>query len=231
MRLAKFIATAGVASRRSAEKLVKAGRVSVDGRAALDPALDVSSSNAVAVDGQPIHVPDERVVLALNKPLGVVSSAADPQGRPTVVSLVSAGVRVYPVGRLDIDTTGLILLTNDGDLAHRLSHPKFGVEKTYKAIVSRAPVSSGAIDALRKGVELEDGRTAPARVGRLAPDTLELTLTEGRNRQVRRMCEHVGHPVRRLERTRFGALELGSLKSGHYRRLNGSEVSRLQETG
>jgi 23S rRNA pseudouridine2605 synthase len=166
-------------------------------------------------------------VYALNKPAGVVSTARDPQGRPTVVSLLPAGARLYPVGRLDIDTTGLILLTNDGELAHRLTHPKFEVEKTYRAVVANAPVRERALQALRDGVELEDGRTSPARVKRVAADTLEITIHEGRKRQVRRMCESVGHPVRRLQRIRFGSLELGELKPGAHRRLTAAEVRRL----
>jgi 23S rRNA pseudouridine2605 synthase len=169
------------------------------------------------------------VVYAVNKPMGVVSTARDPKRRPTVVSLVPAGARLYPVGRLDIDTTGLILLTNDGQLAHHLTHPSFEVTKTYIAKVGNAPVSEPALRALRRGVELDDGRTAPARVRRVASDTLELTLHEGRNRQVKRMCECVGHPVRRLERIRFGPLELGDLHPGAYRRLSREEILALAQ--
>jgi 23S rRNA pseudouridine2605 synthase len=167
-------------------------------------------------------------VYAVNKPAGVVSTARDPQGRPTVVSLVPTNIRLYPVGRLDIDTTGLMLLTNDGELAHRLTHPRFEVPKTYRAVVSHAPVHARALEALRRGVELEDGKTAPAQVRQVAADTIELTIHEGRKRQVRRMCEAVGHPVRSLERVAFGPLRLGALEPGEHRRLTPAEVERLR---
>jgi 23S rRNA pseudouridine2605 synthase len=227
MRLAKYLASAGVCSRRAAEQLIRSGRVSVGGVAVTDPARDVGPSDAVALDGEPLARAAQRVVFAVNKPLGVVSTARDPQGRPTVVSLVPTGLRLYPVGRLDIDTTGLILLTNDGELAHRLTHPRFEVEKSYRAVVANGPIGENAVRALRAGVELDDGRTAPARVRRVAADTLELTIHEGRKRQVKRMCEHVGHPVKRLERIRFGPLDLGDLRPGSYRRLAATEVERL----
>ncbi len=214
MRLAKFLAGAGVASRRASEEIIRGGRVTVDGAPVTDPARDVTDESRVAVDGRPVAPVSELVVYAVNKPAGVVSTARDPQGRPTVVSLVPRGPRLYPVGRLDIDATGLILLTNDGELAHRLTHPRYEVPKTYRVAVARAPVHPRALDALRRGVELEDGVTAPAQVARVAADTLELTIHEGRNRQVKRMCEAVGHPVRRLERVRFGPLELGDLPRG-----------------
>jgi 23S rRNA pseudouridine2605 synthase len=227
MRLAKFLARAGVASRRDAEELVRAGRVTVDRVAVTDPARDVDSGVTVAIDGRPVEAQPPRVVYALNKPAGVVSTARDPQRRLTVVSLVPGEARLYPVGRLDIDTTGLILLTNDGELAHRLTHPRFEVEKVYRALVANPPVRERALRQLRAGVELEEGRTAPAGVRRLRPDTLELTLREGRKRQVKRMCEAVGHPVRRLERIRFGPLELGTLRPGEARRLSGAEIDAL----
>ena len=228
MRLAKYLASAGIASRRAAEELVRAGRVTVDGETVTDPARDVEGARTVAVDGRAVTLEQARVVFAVNKPAGVVSTARDPQKRPTVVSLVPSGRRLYPVGRLDIDTTGLILLTDDGELAHRLTHPRFEVEKTYRALVANAPVREPTLRALRSGVELEDGRTAPAGVRLIRPDTIELTIHEGRKRQVRRMCEAVGHPVRRLERVAFGPLELGDLKAGTYRRLSAGEVARLQ---
>lgn len=231
MRLAKYLASAGAASRRAAEELVRAGRVTVDGVPVTDPARDVGDAHAVALDGAPVAAEPPRVVYALNKPAGVVSTASDPQGRPTVVSLVSSPLRLYPVGRLDIDTTGLILLTNDGELAHRLTHPRFEVPKSYRAVVSRPPVREPALEALRRGVELEDGRSAPAQVRLVAADTIELTIYEGRKRQVKRMCEHVGHPVRRLERTRFGALELGDLEPGRHRRLSEAEMEGLTRPG
>lgn len=233
MRLAKYLASAGVASRRAAEELIRAGRVTVGGETVHDPARSVSDEDVITFDGEPVEPPAaaERVVFAVNKPLGVVSTASDPQRRPTVVSLVDAGTRLYPVGRLDIDTTGLILLTNDGDLAHRLTHPSFEVDKTYRANVSGGPVRDAALRRLRSGVELEDGMTAPARVRRVGPDVLEITIHEGRKRQVRRMCAAVGHPVLALERVRFGPLLLGRLASGTSRQLSWQEVARLQSAG
>ena len=229
MRLAKYLATAGVASRRAAEELIRAGRVSVDGAEVTDPARDVGEAHVVTFDGEPVAAEPPRVVYAVNKPAGVVSTARDPQGRPTVVSLVPVSARLYPVGRLDIDTTGLILLTNDGDLAHRLTHPSFEVEKTYRAVVGSPPVRDRTLRMLREGVELDDGRTAPARARRVAADTIEITIHEGRKRQVKRMCDVIGHPARRLERIRFGPLELGALKPGRHRRLTEAEVKQLTE--
>jgi 23S rRNA pseudouridine2605 synthase len=235
MRLAKYLASAGVASRRAAEELIRDGRVSVNGEVVRDPARDVRGSGPdhddVWLAGQPVRVDVERVAYAVNKPAGVVSTASDPQRRPTVVSLVDSELRLYPVGRLDIDTTGLMLLTNDGELANRLTHPRFEVDKTYRVLVANPPVRDAALRRLRAGVQLEDGLTSPARVRRVRPDTLELTIHEGRKRQVRRMCEAVGHPVRRLERTRFGPLELGSLKPGESRRLTPAELDALARAG
>ena len=227
MRLVKYLATAGVASRRASEEIVRAGRVTVGGSVVTDPARDVGEGDAVALDGRPVSPVHERVVYALNKPAGVVSTARDPQGRPTVVTMVPQTERLYPVGRLDIDTTGLILLTNEGDLAHRLTHPSFEVPKTYRAVVARPPVREAALRALRAGVELDDGMTAPARVRRVTADTLELTIHEGRKRQVKRMCEAVGHPARRLERVAFGPLSLGDLPRGRWRKLGPDEVQAL----
>ena len=231
VRLGKFLATAGLASRRAAEEIVRAGRVSVNGAAVTDPARDVTDADAVAVDGRPVHTAPDRVVYILNKPVGVVSTASDPQRRPTVVSLIPSAQRLYPVGRLDIDTTGLILLTNDGDLAHRLTHPSFEVPRTYRALVTRPPVHDTALRQLRRGVTLDDGVTAPARVRRTAPDVLEITIHEGRKRQVKRMCEAVGHPVRRLERIAFGPLTLDDLAPGAHRRLTPEEVTALSRAG
>jgi 23S rRNA pseudouridine2605 synthase len=228
MRLAKFLATAGVASRRASEQLIREGRVTVDGTEVTDPARDVGPQDAVALDGAPVHAAAERVVYAVNKPLGVVSTAHDPQQRRTVVSLVASALRLYPVGRLDIDAAGLILLTNDGDLANRLTHPRYEVPKTYRVVVQRPPVSARAVRELRAGVRLEDGLTAPARVRRLAADTIELTIHEGRNRQIKRMCEHVGHPVRSLTRVAFGSLALGDLEPGRHRRLTAEELRSLE---
>ncbi len=231
MRLAKFLAGAGVASRRGAEEIIRSGRVAVGGDVVLDPARDVTDRDAVTVDGRTIATDAARVVYAVNKPAGVVSTARDPQGRPTVVELVPSRHRLYPVGRLDVDTTGLILLTNDGELAHHLMHPSFEVDRTYRVVVARPPVREAALRALRGGVELDDGMTAPARVVRVASDTLELTIREGRKRQVRRMCEHVGHPVVSLERTRIGPLRLADLAPGKHRRLSAGEVSLLRSAG
>lgn len=231
MRLAKHLAHAGVASRRAAEQLVFAGRVTVDGEEVRDPARDVSGRERIEVDGERIGgTPSVRVVYALHKPHGVVSTAADTHGRPTVVDLVGApgSRRLYPVGRLDADSTGLILLTDDGDLAHRLTHPKFEVPKTYRVTVGGPALREGALRRLRDGVTLEDGPTAPAEVRRINSHELELTLREGRKRQVRRMCDLVGHPVRDLRRVRFGPLMLGTLREGQSRRLTPSEVDALR---
>jgi len=228
MRLAKYLAHAGVASRRAAEQIIAEGRVTVDGAPVRDPARDVDDSRDVRVDGKPIKTAGhERLVFALNKPAGIVSTASDPQDRPTVVSLVPSSERLYPVGRLDVDTTGLILLTNDGPLAHRLTHPSFEVPRVYRARVRFPPVKPEAIQALRDGVELEDGLTAPAQARRISADRLELIIHEGRKRQVRRMCEAVGHPVRSLERVAFGPLRLGGLEAGEHRLLTPAEVEAL----
>ncbi len=231
MRLAKYLAGCGVASRRACEQIIRSGAVTVDGACVTDPARDVDASRRVEVDGRPIGPARGTVVYAINKPAGVVSTASDPQGRPTVVALVPGERRLYPVGRLDAGTTGLILLTDDGELAHRLTHPRFGVEKTYRVRVQRGPVPERALRQLRDGVELDDGLTAPARVRRVSADTLELTIHEGRKRQVRRMCEAVGHRVLALERVRLGPLELGDLRPGAYRQLNAAEVSLLRAAG
>jgi 23S rRNA pseudouridine2605 synthase len=229
MRLAKHLAHAGVASRRAAERLIADGRVAVNGQAVTDPARDVAGSDRVEVDGKAVADAEPPVVYALNKPLGVISTAHDTHGRPTVVELVPAGgVRLYPVGRLDADSSGLILLTNDGELANRLTHPRHEVPKTYLARVSGGRVGESALAALRAGVELEDGLTAPARVRRVKPDLIELTIHEGRNRQVRRMCRAVGHPVLALQRSAFGPLRLGDLAAGAHRRLSEAEIERLR---
>jgi len=227
VRLVKYLAHAGVASRRSAERLIVAGRVTVGGERVTDPAREVDERSGVAVDGEPV-APESRVVYALNKPAGVVSTARDTHGRPTVTELVPAERRLYPVGRLDADTTGLILLTNDGELANRLTHPRYEVPKTYVARVEPAPVGEGALRSLREGVDLDDGRTAPAGARQRRPGVLELTLREGRKRQVRRMCEAVGHRVVELERVAFGPLRLGDLEPGRHRRLSAAEVERLR---
>jgi 23S rRNA pseudouridine2605 synthase len=227
MRLAKFLAHAGVASRRAAEGIVRDGRVTVDGEVVTDPARDVDESRAVALDGRRVE-PEPQEVHALNKPAGVVSTARDPYGRPTVVQLVRSPRRLYPVGRLDADSTGLILLTNDGDLAERLTHPRYGVKKVYRARVKPSRLSPRALEALNKGVELDDGRTAPAQVRQPATAVVEITIREGRKRQVRRMLEAVGHRVVALERVAFGPLGLRGMEPGQSRRLTKAEVERLR---
>jgi 23S rRNA pseudouridine2605 synthase len=230
MRLAKHLAHAGVASRRSAETLIVAGRVSVEGEIVTDPARDVGEEDSVEVDGRAVAGPEPRVLYAVNKPVGVLSTARDTHRRSTVVELVPAqGLRLYPVGRLDADSSGLILLTNDGELANRLTHPRFEVEKTYRATVGGGPVGDDALTALRGGVELDDGPTAPARVRRVRANVIELAIHEGRNRQVRRMCAAVGHPVLELRRIGFGPLRLDALKPGEHRRLSAAEVERLRK--
>ena len=232
VRLAKYLAHAGVASRRASEQLVFAGRVMVGDEVVRDPARDVDGTVPVAVDGRHVRVSaGQKAVYAVHKPRGVVSTARDPQGRPTVVSLVPSARRLYPVGRLDADTTGLILLTDDGELAHRLTHPSFEVPRTYHAKVRHPPVREETLDRLREGIELEDGKTAPARAKRLGADRVELTIHEGRKRQVRRMLEAVGHPVVTLERVRFGPLWLGKLEEGRHRRLTAVEIEKLRRAG
>jgi 23S rRNA pseudouridine2605 synthase len=229
VRLAKYLAHAGVASRRSAETVIAAGRVSVDGALVTDPAHDVDEHGRVTLDGRPLEGPEPRALYALHKPVGVLSTARDTHGRKTVLDLVPVrGLRLYPVGRLDADSSGLILLTNDGELANRLTHPRFQVPKTYRAKLAGPPVSDRALHALRNGVTLEDGPTATARVRRVNQHTIELTIHEGRNRQVRRMCKAVGHPVTELIRTSFGPLALGELRPGAHRRLSRAEVERLR---
>ena len=224
MRLNAYLARAGVASRRGADELIKAGRVTVNGEQGQLNTF-VEPHDRVAVDGEPVAAQELRYVL-LHKPAGTVTTARDPQGRPTVVELVDVPERVVPVGRLDADTTGALLLTNDGQLAHRLAHPRYEVEKVYVADVDGEP-DAAALQALAEGVELEDGLTAPATVRCLAPSRIELVLHEGRNRQVRRMLEAVGHPVRRLHRSVYAGLTLEGLEPGAWRELEPSEVERL----
>src|SRR5215211_4197423 len=225
MRLARYLAHAGVASRRAAERLVVEGRVTVEGEVVTDPARDVEAG--VALDGAAVEA-EPREVHALNKPTGVVSTARDTHGRRTVVDLVDSERRLYPVGRLDADTTGLILLTNDGELAERLTHPRYEVQRIYRARVEPAPVPEAALGALREGVQLEDGRTAPADVRQPATGVVEVTIREGKKRQVRRMLEAVGHRVVELERVAFGPLGLRGLEPGKSRRLTKAEVERLR---
>ena len=218
MRLNAFLARSGVASRRKADELIKAGRVTVNGRPG-ELNTDVARHDRVAVDGEPIARQELAYVL-LHKPAGVVTTASDPQGRRTVVDLVDHPARVVPVGRLDADTTGAILLTNDGKLAHLIAHPRYGIEKVYVATVDGDP-DEETIRRLREGVDLEDGRTAPAKAKRFAAGRVELVLHEGRNRQVRRMLEAVGHPVRKLHRPRLAGLDRDGLGPGQGRELKG----------
>jgi 23S rRNA pseudouridine2605 synthase len=229
VRLAKYLAHAGIASRRASEQLVFDGRVTIAGEVVYDPARDVDGSEGIALDGEPVggHA-DRRAVYALHKPAGVVSTAHDTHGRPTVVDMVRSSRRLYPIGRLDVDTTGLILLTDDGDLANHLTHPRYEVPKTYVAKVRGGTLREHELRQLREGVELDDGRTGPARVKRLAHDELEITIREGRKRQVRRMCEAIGHPVASLRRIAFGNLKLGTLEEGKTRRLSVAEVDKLR---
>jgi 23S rRNA pseudouridine2605 synthase len=228
VRLNAFLARAGVASRRKADELIKAGRVLVNGEPGQLNTF-VAARDQVEVDGRVVGLQPLTYVL-LHKPAGVMTTASDPQGRPTVVGLVGHEVRVVPVGRLDADTTGALLLTNDGELAHRLAHPRYEVEKVYEAEVEGDP-SDEALRRLAEGVELEDGLTAPARVRRLGPSLVELSIHEGRNRQVRRMLEAVGHPVRRLHRSRYAGLTLTELEPGEWRELQASELDTLTRSG
>lgn len=225
MRLAKYLAHGGVASRRRAEDILAKGLVTVGGEVVTDPARDVTDADDVRVNGAPVGA-EAREVWAVNKPTGVVSTAREPGARPAVVSLVDSPARLYPVGRLDADSTGLLLLTNDGELANRLTHPRYGVAKTYRARLAK-PISAAEISRLRAGIELEDGPTAPARVERLGPREIELELREGRNRQVRRMVEAVGNRVVALRRVAFGSLPLGGLPEGEARRLGEGEIAKL----
>jgi 23S rRNA pseudouridine2605 synthase len=230
MRLAKYLAHAGVASRRHAERLITSGRVTVDGRRVTDPARHVSDENAISVEGRPV-APEALEYHLLNKPVGVVSTAHDPEGRTKVTDLVDSVARLYPVGRLDADSSGLVLLTNDGGLANRLTHPRYEIEKTYRVRVGGRP-SKAALAKLRAGVELEDGPTAPAAVtvveARQRDTVLEITIHEGRNRIVRRMWEAVCYPVQELERKRLGPLTLGRLALGGSRKLRPDEIDRLR---
>jgi 23S rRNA pseudouridine2605 synthase len=225
MRLAKYLAHAGVASRRTAEDLIAAGKVRVGGEVITDPARDVDEGSEVEVNGRPV-APEPREVWAVNKPAGVVSTAREPGRRRAVTELVDSTRRLYPVGRLDADSTGLILLTNDGELANRLTHPRYGVAKTYVIQLERPP-SEAELDQLRRGVRLEDGPTAAAGVEHLGEREIEITIREGRKRQVRRMAEAVGNKAEALTRIRIGSLELGDLRRGEARLLEEGEVDAL----
>lgn len=229
-RLQKLLARAGVASRRASEELIKAGRVAVDGRVVRELGARARPGQRITVDGKPIGPGERKVYVVLYKPRGVVTTALDTHGRPTVVEAVKTTERVYPVGRLDVDSEGLVLLTNDGELAHRITHPRFGLEKVYRVLVQGKP-SAEALRRLREGVELDGRMTAPARVEVLGEQNgstwLEFVIREGRKRQVRRMSEAVGHPVSRLIRVRMGPISIGSLKPGEYRPLRSEEVRAI----
>lgn len=227
IRLQKVLAQAGLGSRRVCEDLIDRGRVRVNGQRAVPGRRVDVDHDVIEVDGAQIGVRPGLVHYLLNKPAGVITTAADPQGRPTVIELVPTEPRVFSVGRLDADTEGLLLLTNDGDLAHRLTHPSFGVDKEYLAEVEGTP-SRGALRQLREGIALDDGPTSPAKVSVLDGSILRITIHEGRNRQVRRMCEAVGHPVRRLVRTRIGPLTDPALPPGQWRPLTQDEVRALE---
>ncbi len=229
-RVQKILAASGLGSRRACEELIAQGRVSVDGRTVTLGAKADPREQVIAVDGERVPVNPELVYLLLNKPRDVVTTADDPQGRPKVTDLVPASPRVYPVGRLDRDTEGLLLLTNDGELSHRLAHPRYEIEKTYLAKV-RGPVKRRAMRALREGVELDDGLAVARSVREMGESgervLLELTISEGRKREVRRMLAAVGHPVERLARVRIGPISLGDISPGKYRPLNNAEVREL----
>jgi 23S rRNA pseudouridine2605 synthase len=226
VRLNAYLARAGVSSRRRADELIKAGRVTVNGEPGQLNTF-VEKSDRVEVDGNAV-APQRLAYVLLHKPAGVVTTARDPQRRQTVVDLVRHEARVVPVGRLDADTTGALLLTNDGPLAHRLAHPRYAVEKVYEVEVEGDP-NEDQLRQLREGVELDDGRTAPARAKRLGPNRLKLTLHEGRKHQVKRMCDAVGLPVTRLHRPRYAGLELGDLPAGEWRELTEEEVQQLRQ--
>lgn len=228
MRLNAFLARAGVASRRGADELIRAGRVRVNGDVA-GLATYVGERDRVELDGSPV-APQPLAYVLLHKPAGVVTTARDPHGRPTVVGLVKLDRRVVPVGRLDADTTGALLLTNDGALAHRLMHPRYGVEKAYEVEVEGEP-SAEVLQRLRTGIELDDGPTAPAEARSLGPGRLELTLHEGRKHQVKRMCAAVGHPVTRLHRRAYAGLTLEGLAPGEWRELTPAEIQALRSPG
>jgi len=225
MRLVKYLAHAGVASRRRSEAMIASGVVSVGGETVTDPARDVDEHSGVAVNGEPVGF-EPREVWILNKPLDVVSTAREPGPRQAVTDLIASKRRLYPVGRLDADSTGLILLTNDGELANRLTHPRYGVERTYR-VTLRKPSTEAQVSRLREGVELDDGPTRPARVRRVGKRGIEITLGEGRNRQVRRMVEAVGNDIVSLKRIRFGSLGLDRLPEGDARRLGAAQVEAL----
>jgi 23S rRNA pseudouridine2605 synthase len=233
-RLQKLLARAGLGSRRSCEEIIRGGRVTVNGSTVRELGAKASPTDDIRVDGRRIKLPDEHTYLVLNKPPGYVTTRDDPQGRATVMDLIPAALRdrVYPVGRLDQDSTGLLLLTDDGDLTQRLLHPKHHIPKEYLADVEGVP-SETKLRRLRSGIELEDGKTQPAEVMAVAQgggeSRLRIIISEGRNRQVRRMCEKIGHPVRRLKRVAVGPIRLGELSLGEMRRLSRGQLQALRE--
>ncbi len=231
VRLQKVLARAGVASRRAAEEMIRQGRVAVNNQVVTTLGTKVvPGRDVVTVDDKPLAEPEQLVYLALNKPAGYVSTVSDTHGRPTVLDLVPRGRRIYPVGRLDVDTEGLLLLTNDGDFAYRVTHPRHTLAKEYRALVAGRP-GPAALAKMRSGVDIDGQLTAPAEVDAVAyqPQStwLRVVLREGRKRQVRRMCEAVGHPVLRLQRVRVGPIVLGDLAPGTYRRLTAAEVRQI----
>jgi len=225
MRLSKYLAHSGVASRRKAEEIIGSGRVRVHGQVVTDPAHGVEIGDDIRLDGHAVE-PEGREVWMVNKPVDVISTADEPGKRTAVVDLVDSPARLYPVGRLDADSTGLMLLSNDGELANRLTHPRYGVSKTYR-VSTRNDIGDGDLQRLRDGVVLDDGKSFPAEVRRLGTDSFDITIGEGRNRQVRRMVEAVGNQVVELQRISFGSLRLGRLGIGKARLLDEAEVARL----
>ncbi len=229
MRLNKYLATAGVASRRSSDELIKEGRVTINGNAVNDLATVVDVElDAIAVDGRPVYLKTKDVYIMLYKPLNYVTTVKDEKGRDSVVDLVKIAERVFPVGRLDYDTTGLLLMTNDGELTFRLSHPKFGVEKTYIAVLNKK-ISDQEVAQLRKGVELFDGKTAPCKAVKLGKEVVQISIHEGKNKQVKRMFRKLGFKVRELHRTQYGPLRLAKLKYGQWRHLRHPEIEALKK--
>ena len=231
-RLQKLIAQAGICSRREAEKIILAGRVTVDGKIIRELGAKADTNQKICVDGKPLTFDAEKIYILLNKPRGYVSTVKDERGRRTVLEILGENFknRVYPVGRLDLNSEGLILLTNDGDLTNALIHPRFEVKKTYRAKISGV-LTEEKLDKLRAGVELDDGLTAPAEIYRLDTDLVEITIHEGRNRQVRRMFAAIGCDVKRLRRIKFAGLTLDGLKAGEFRELRAEEVAKLYKIG
>ena len=226
-RLQKLIARAGICSRREAEKIISAGRVTVEGKIVKELGAKADINQKICVDGKPIAICAEKIYLLLNKPRGYVSTVKDERGRKTVLDLIDVEERVYPVGRLDLNSEGLLILTNDGDLTNALIHPRFEVAKTYRAKVSGV-VTEEKLDKLRAGIELDDGLTAPAEIYRLDKDLIEITIHEGRNRQVRRMFAAIGCDVKRLRRIKFANLTLAGVGVGKFRTLTAEEVAKLK---